>query len=106
VQSRAGGPWPAGNPAARVKACHIIGRMQKKYTEELNRFAALDAEGRPVEVLERITFARTIGKDGRAKGRAKEISRRYDLKTGERLLRVSDTEFEDDETGARVRTRA
>jgi hypothetical protein len=77
--------------------------MPKKYSEEINRFAATDAEGRSVEVLERITFARTIGKDGRARGRPAEISRRYDLKTGERLLRVSDTDFADDETGARVR---
>jgi hypothetical protein len=80
--------------------------MQKKYSEELNRFAAKDAEGRPVEVLERITFARTIGKDGRAKGRPVEINRRYDLKTGERLLRVSDTQFQDDETGAMVTLQA
>jgi hypothetical protein len=80
--------------------------MQKKYTEELNRFAAKDAEGRPVEVIERITFARTVGSDGRLKGRPKEINRRYDLKTGERLLRVSDTEFADDETGARITLKA
>jgi hypothetical protein len=76
--------------------------MQKKYSEEVNRFAGRDAEGRPVEILERITFARTIGSDGRAKGKPVEITRRYDLKTGERLLRVSDTEFQDDETGARL----
>jgi hypothetical protein len=80
--------------------------MQKKYTEELNRFAAKDAEGRPVEVIERITFARTLGSDGRLKGRPKEINRRYDLKTGERLLRISDTEFADDETGARITLKA
>lgn len=80
--------------------------MQKKYSEELNRFAAKDAEGRPVEVLERITFARTIGKDGRARGRPVEINRRYDLKTGERLLRVSDSQFQDDETGAIVTLQA
>lgn len=80
--------------------------MQKKYTEELIRHPALDADGRPCEILERITFARTVGSDGRLKGRPKEINRRYDLKTGERLLRVSDTEFADDETGARVTLRA
>ncbi len=76
--------------------------MEKKFSEEINRFPGRDAEGRPVEILERITFARTIGSDGRPKGRPVEINRRYDLKTGERLLRVSDTEFEDDETGARL----
>ena len=57
-------------------------------------------------MLERITFARTIGKGGRAKGRPVEINRRYDLKTGERLLRVSDTQFQDDETGAIVTLKA
>lgn len=80
--------------------------MQKKYTEELLRYPALDADGKPCEILERITFARTIGRDGRAKGRPKEVNRRYDLKTGERLHRLSDTEFEDDETGARLTLRS
>jgi hypothetical protein len=76
--------------------------MQKKFTEEVLRHTALDADGKPREILERITFERTIGKDGRAKGKAKEINRRYDLKTGERVHRVSDTEFADDESGARL----
>lgn len=80
--------------------------MQKKFTEELLRYPALDADGKPCEILERITFERTIGKDGRAKGRAKEINRRYDLKTGERVHRVSDTEFADDESGARLTLRS
>lgn len=80
--------------------------MQKKYTEELIRYPALDADGRPCEIIERITFARTVGSDGRLKGRPKEINRRFDLKTGERLLRISDTEFADDETGARITLRA
>ncbi len=79
--------------------------MEKKYSEELNRFAALDADGKPCEILERITFARTLGSDGRLKGRPKEINRRYDLKTGERLHRLSETEFADDETGARLTLR-
>ena len=79
--------------------------MEKKYSEELNRFPALDADGRPCEILERITFERTKGRDGRLKGKPKEINRRYDLKTGERLHRLNDTEFEDDETGARVTLR-
>lgn len=80
--------------------------MQKKYSEELLRYPALDADGKPCEILERITFARTIGSDGRPKGKPKEINRRYDLKTGERLHKLSDTEFADDETGARVTLRA
>ena len=80
--------------------------MEKKYSEELIRYPAIDAEGKPCEILERITFSRTVGSDGRLKGRPKEINRRYDLKTGERLLRVSDNEFAEDETGARVTLRA
>ena len=80
--------------------------MEKKYSEELIRYPAIDADGKPCEILERITFARTVGSDGRLKGRPKEINRRYDLKTGERLLRVSDSEFAEDETGARVTLRA
>ena len=80
--------------------------MQKKYTEELIRYPARNADGKPCEILERITFARTIGRDGRAKGRPREVNRRYDLKTGERLLRVSDSEFREDETGATVTLQA
>jgi hypothetical protein len=80
--------------------------MQKKLTEEVLRYPALNADGKPCEILERITFERTIGKDGRARGKAKEINRRYDLKTGERVHRVSDTEFADDETGARLTLRS
>lgn len=80
--------------------------MQKKYSEEVFRYPALDGDGKPCEILERVTFARTVGSDGRLKGRPKEVSRRYDLKTGERLLRVSETEFQDDETGARLTLRA
>jgi hypothetical protein len=76
--------------------------MQKKYSEELNRYPAVTAEGKPCEVLERITFARTIGSDGRAKGRLTEVNRRYDLRTGERLQKINDREFEDDESGTRV----
>jgi hypothetical protein len=77
--------------------------MQKKYSEELNRFTGTNEDGKPVEILERITLARTIGKDGRAKGKPVEVSRRYDLRTGERLLRLSEDEFQEDETGARLR---
>jgi hypothetical protein len=80
--------------------------MQKKNSEEVNRFPASTAEGKPCEILERVTFARTIGSDGRAKGRLTEVARRYDLKTGERLIRVSDNEFADDETGHRITLRS
>jgi len=73
----------------------------KKYSEEVNRFPARNDEGKPCEILERITFGRDVLEDG-SLGPLAEVSRRYDLRTGERLNRLSDTEFEDDLTGARL----
>lgn len=76
--------------------------MDKKYSESIHRYRALTEEGKPCEILERITFERLAG-EGEAPGEPVEVSRRYDLKTGERLVRINDTEFADDETGARLR---
>ncbi len=80
--------------------------MEKKYTEELFRYPAINEDGKPCEVIERVTYARTIGRDGRAKGRPKEVNRRWDLKTGERLHKLGDTLFVEDETGARITLKA
>lgn len=68
------------------------------YSEQVIRHRALDEEGKPREILERITYER---KPGAAEPVV--INRRYDLKTGESLIRLSETEFEDDESGARLR---
>jgi hypothetical protein len=76
--------------------------MEKKYTEELFRHSAVTEEGKPCEVIERVTWAHTIGSNGRPRGRPKQINRRWDLKTGERLHKLSDTLFVEDETGARI----
>ena len=63
------------------------------------------AEGKPREILERITFERTVGDDG-SLSEPVVVNRRFDLRTGEVLNRLSDTEFEEDETGARLHLRA
>jgi len=76
--------------------------MNRKYSEEIIRYPALSAEGKPREILERITWGRAVQADG-SLGEPELVSRRYDLKTGESLNRVSDEEFADDETGEIIR---
>jgi hypothetical protein len=48
-----------------------------------------------------VTFERVMLADG-TPGEAVEINRRFDLRTGERVNRVSETEFVDDISGARL----
>lgn len=76
--------------------------MDKKYSETIHRYRALTDEGKSCEILERITFEREVVA-GQTPGEPVEVYRRYDLKTGERLVRINETEFADDETGARLR---
>jgi hypothetical protein len=73
----------------------------KKYSEELIRYPAINDEGKPCEILERVTFERPELADG-SLGEAAVINRRFDLRTGEPLHRISDTEFEDQASGARL----
>jgi hypothetical protein len=61
----------------------------------------VNADGHPCEILERVTWQHTAA--GQAEDEATVVNRRFDLKTGERLNRLSDDEFEDDLTGARLR---
>jgi hypothetical protein len=70
------------------------------YSEQIIRHPALTEEGKPCEILERITYERRSDATEPV-----EIHRRYDLKTGERVNRLSDDEFEEDLTGARLRLR-
>jgi hypothetical protein len=72
-----------------------------KYSEEVRRFAALDEDGKPCEILERVTYGREELADGTL-GEASVANRRFDLKTGERVHRLSDDEFENDLTGAKL----
>ena len=76
--------------------------MNKKYSEELLRYPAQNSEGKPREILERITWGRAVLADG-SLGEPEVVHRRFDLKTGERLNRLSDEEFADDETGEVIR---
>ena len=66
------------------------------YSEQLIRHRALTEEGKSCEILERITYKRQPGAEPVV------VNRRYDLSTGECLNRLSDTEFEDDASGARL----
>ncbi len=74
----------------------------KKYSEQIIRHQAINDEGRFCEVLERITLEMEQQTDG-SLGEASVFNRRFDLRTGEPLIRLSDTEFEDSATGARLR---
>ncbi len=67
------------------------------FSEQVIRHQALDEEGKPREILERITYKREAGG-----AEPVVVNRRYDLRTGERLDRLNDIEFEDVETGARL----
>jgi hypothetical protein len=73
-----------------------------RYSEEIVRYAALNDEDKPCEILERITYERVAG-EGTEPAKLVVVNRRFDLRTGECLSRLSDTEFQQDETGARVR---
>jgi hypothetical protein len=77
----------------------------KKFSEEIIRHAAVTAEGRPCEILERITHEREVGADG-SLSEPVVVNRRYDLKTGELLVRLDEREFEVDESGAKISLRA
>lgn len=74
----------------------------KKYSEEIRRHVAVDAEGEPREILERITWEREHPADA-SPGEATLFNRRYDLRTGERVNRLGETEFEIDGSGLRLR---
>jgi hypothetical protein len=76
--------------------------VTKKYSEEIIRHAAITADGKPREIIERITYGREECADGSPSSR-EIVNRRYDLKTGECLTRLNEAEFEDGETGARFR---
>jgi hypothetical protein len=79
-------------------------QSMKKYSEEVVRYPAVNSQGKPCEILERITQGRDLQPDGSLSA-PEVVNRRYDLKTGESLNRISDTEFEDDQTGERIRLR-
>jgi hypothetical protein len=64
-----------------------------KYHEELHRYPARTETGKDVEILERVTFGRAVNADG-SLAEPQELSRRFDLRTGERLEPLGGDEFE------------
>jgi hypothetical protein len=77
----------------------------KKYSEEVIRYAAVTAEGKPCEILERVTHEREVREDG-SLSESVVVNRRYDLTTGELLNRLGERDFEADESGAKIHLRA
>jgi hypothetical protein len=74
-----------------------------KYHEEILRHPAITAEGKPCEILERLTFERSVQADGTLSD-ARQINRRFDLRTGERVNHLGGDDYELDLTGDRLRT--
>lgn len=72
-----------------------------KYSEEIVRLRARDAEGKPCEILERITFSHDVQEDG-SLGEAVVVNRRFDLRTGERVNHLGGDDYELDDTGERI----
>ena len=76
--------------------------MSIKYHEEILRHPAVTAEGKPCEILERLTFERSVQADGTL-SEARQINRRFDLRTGERVNHLGGDDYELDLTGDRLR---
>ena len=79
--------------------------MNVKYQEQVLRHEALTADGKTVELLERRTYQRAIQPDG-SLGEAAEISRRFDLSTGERVNHVSGDDYVQCYSGEALRVTA
>ena len=76
--------------------------MSVKYHEEILRHPAVTAEGKPCEIIERLTFERSVQPDGTLSD-ARQINRRFDLRTGERVNPLGGDDYELDLTGDRLR---
>jgi hypothetical protein len=72
------------------------------YHEEIHRHPARTSEGKPCEILERLTFERSVLEDG-SLSEARQINRRFDLRTGERVNHLGGDDYELDLTGDRLR---
>ncbi len=72
-----------------------------KYSEDIVRVPALTAEGKPCEILERITYGRELHADG-SLGEPLVVNRRFDLRTGERVNHLGGDEYELDGTGEKL----
>ncbi len=73
-----------------------------KYHEEIHRYPALTESGNDVEILERVTYERMVAEDGSLSA-PREVNRRFDLRTGERLDPLGGDEFSYVVGGERVK---
>jgi hypothetical protein len=79
--------------------------MNVKYHEHVLRHEARTADGKTVELLERRTFERTIEPDG-SLSEAREVNRRFDLSTGERVNHISGDDYVQCYSGEALRVTA
>jgi hypothetical protein len=70
----------------------------KKYSETVIRHAAATDEGNTCEILERVTFECEQLPDG-TWSEPRQVNRRFDLRTGERVNHLGEDRFELDLTG-------
>jgi hypothetical protein len=75
-----------------------------KYSEEVVRIPARNADGGACEILERITRGREVQPDG-SLGEPVVVNRRFDLRTGERVNHLGGDDFALDDGGARLTAR-
>jgi hypothetical protein len=83
-------------------AC-IIAHMDdgKKYSETLIRHPAQAENGHPCEILERVTYERELQPDG-SWSEPRQVNRRYDLRTGQRVNHLDGDRFEVDVSGEAI----
>jgi hypothetical protein len=74
-----------------------VGR-EVKYSEEVVRIPAHNAEGGACVILERITLEREVQADG-SLGEPVVVNRRFDLRTGERVNHLGGDDYELDDGG-------
>lgn len=76
--------------------------MSVKYHEEVHRHPAQTSDGKPCEILERVTFERDVLADG-GLAEPRQVSRRFDLRTGERVNHLAGDDYELDLSGEPLR---
>lgn len=70
----------------------------KKYSERLIRHAARTEDGKPCEILERLTLEQEQRDDG-SWSEPRQVNQRFDLRTGERVNHLGGDRFELDVAG-------
>ncbi|MEO8309490.1 MAG: hypothetical protein ABI616_15780 [Pseudomonadota bacterium] len=76
-------------------------QREVKYSEEVIRIPARNAQGGACVILERITHGRQVHTDG-SLGEPEVVNRRFDLRTGESVNHLGNDVYELDGTGDRL----